>query len=119
MITTSRWTGIYDDEDWLDFMEDELDLNSMKDREVLLLNSLADRRTLRELERLRDLVKETDEVALPEDGHYYDRLHEKIMLGVDENVNGRCPELHDAFTPEAKLGFAAMWTALTTGWMEI
>jgi hypothetical protein len=36
------------------------------------------------LEKTRKLVEACDDVVMPEDGRFYDRLHEKIMAAVEE-----------------------------------
>ena len=112
--------GIYDERWWLDYLEGELVMGSNKsiteDMEALLKSSLNDRRTLKELERVRVLVKEADDVVLPEDLRVYDNLHDKIMMAVEETeVSG---EGKDDLAYESQ-SFAAMWTALTRRWQEL
>ena len=110
---SEKTIGFYDDDWWLEYMEKELDMNTMQDMEVLLKNSPADHRKLRELEWVRKLVKDSDDVALPEDGRVYDQLHAKVMASVHESaLRG-----HAATVPFGSLderpNLAAMWTALT------
>lgn len=68
---------------WLEFLEEELDSELQDDLKLLLKNSLADRRILESLESTRKSVERSGEVALPEDGRYYDKLHDKIMASID------------------------------------
>jgi NAD(P)H-nitrite reductase large subunit len=68
---------------WLEFLECEMEPNLSKDLEVLLRNSLPDRGVYKQLSRVRELVKKTDEAVMPEDGQYYDRLQAKIMDAIE------------------------------------
>lgn len=114
--------GYFDDEWWLEFMEKEMDMELAKDMEYFLTHSLPDRKALKQLERLRNLVKETDEVALPEDGRFYDRFHAKIMASVHESALRGDAALVPASGPvqgmEGK-SFSAVWCALTRRWSEL
>jgi hypothetical protein len=74
--------GLYSEDWWVEFMESELDPNLQRDMEILLSNSPGDGRTLEELVFTREFVKAMDDVALPEDGRYYDKLHSKVMDAV-------------------------------------
>lgn len=79
------WSGRFDESWWLEYMEGEFDPSYARDLEQLLKNSPADRRRLRQLERTRRLVKDADEVALPEDARAYDQLHQRIMTAVEKS----------------------------------
>lgn len=80
---------------WLDFLEDELEPSFRRDLTVLLINSVEARQHLLDLKDVRTLVKESDDVNLPEDGAYYLRLHDRIMEAIDED-RAQDPDLgHD------------------------
>jgi hypothetical protein len=84
--------GLYSEDWWIEFLESELDPNLQKDMEILLANSAGDGRTLEELALTREFVKAMDDIILPEDGRYYDRLHSKVMEAVT-----RLDEVKDGF----------------------
>jgi hypothetical protein len=67
------------DETWMDFVEEELDETFKQDLSALLMNSQSDKNNMNGIKTLRDLIKSTDDVLLPEDGRVYDNLHDKIM----------------------------------------
>lgn len=67
------------EEVWLDFAEDELDETFKKDLSLLLMNSQADQQQVNTINKLRELIKSSDEILLPEDGRVYENLHDKIM----------------------------------------
>ena len=76
---SSQDENYYADDWWLEFLEGELDPSLELDMSQLLINSDADRQTLQSLAITREVVKLADDSLLPEDGHYYDRLHARIM----------------------------------------
>lgn len=78
--------SLYKDDWWLEHLEEELEPNLQEDLELLLKNSKADRQILQSLQRTRDLVKESDDVLMPESGHYYNDLHSRIMAAIDEEA---------------------------------
>jgi hypothetical protein len=41
--------------------------------------SASDQEFMQNLEKIWRLVKESEEISMPEDGRYYDRLHHRIM----------------------------------------
>ncbi len=75
---------------WLEHMETEMEpvcrASEVEDFELLLKNSPKDFETLESLKRVRVLVKKSDDVALPESGHYYDQLHSKIMAAIEADA---------------------------------
>lgn len=71
----------------VEYLEGELDANLDDDLELLLMNSVADRRALKSLESTKEILKAADDIYLPEDGHYYDRMHASIMLAIAEESN--------------------------------
>lgn len=74
--------GLYDDQWWIDHLENKMQVQQDEEMKLLLKNSWADRERLRKLEKLRRLVKESDDSPLPEDGHFYEQLHDRIMRAV-------------------------------------
>ncbi len=85
---SSREKNYYAEDWWLEFLEGELDPGFAKDMAILLNNSEADRQTLEGLALTRELVQASDDGSLPEDGHFYDLLHAKIMQGIRANPAG-------------------------------
>lgn len=79
----------YDVGEWLEFLEGEMDPAMEQDLELLMANSPADREVVRQLAFVREVVKRSDDIALPEDGRYYDELQNKIMSRLDEEVGER------------------------------
>jgi hypothetical protein len=71
------------DEWWIDLMERDMDDSLREDVTLLLTNSRGDRARMEELKSLRELIKDSDEVPLPEDGTVYEDLHDRIMAAVD------------------------------------
>ncbi len=80
--------GLCNEAWWLDYIEGEYDSDMRGDSELLLTNSPGDRKRLDKLVKTRKLVRESDEVELPEDGRIYDLLHDKIMAAVEKLENG-------------------------------
>lgn len=72
------------DEQLVDFLEGELGAYSEKDIELLLKNSGPDRLALEGLQQTRELVENADDVVLPEDGHYFSSLEERILSALDK-----------------------------------
>lgn len=98
----NKMKGFYDDDWWLDYLENEVDSLMKKKMDVSLGVSLIDRRTFKGLEKFRKLIKNSDEVVLPEDLSVYDKLHEKIMDAV-EDVDGEIADKNS----ETRLLFVA------------
>lgn len=75
---------------WLEHLEEEMEAQcraeEAADKDLLLKNSPADLETYEALKRVRATVKSTDDVAMPESGHYYDQLHAKIMAAIDAEI---------------------------------
>ncbi|MCM2280556.1 MAG: hypothetical protein NDI61_01770 [Bdellovibrionaceae bacterium] len=71
------------DEWWIDLIEGETEPSLSEDLTLLLLNSPAGRERLRGLKELRQAIKDSDEVLLPEDGTYYRDMHSRIMAAID------------------------------------
>ena len=76
--------GLYQAELWIDHLEGESAPTLATDLNLLLANSTADRRVHKSLQDTRALVKKSDDVALPESGEFYDRLHAQIMMAIAE-----------------------------------
>jgi len=75
-------SSVYDDQWWIDHLENKIEVKADEEMERLLKNSEIDRARLAKLEKLRRLIKETDDSSLPEDGRFYDQLHDRIMRAV-------------------------------------
>lgn len=83
----------YHDDWWIEHLEDELDKNLKEDLDLFLENSKSDRKVFDSLKRTRQLLKESDDVTLPESGLVYRDLHNKIMMAIDEETEvPRAPE---------------------------
>lgn len=134
------WGGRFDDIWWLEYLEGEFEPSMQKDLQLLLENSPFDRKRLRQLESARRLIKDADEVALPEDGRVYSRLHDRIMACIeeigsdDENETGApvdiapgdfagetCVEDDESHrVDDAKRSWAAsVWCAFTRRWTQV
>ncbi len=74
-----RWV----DDWWIDLIEGESTPSMREDLTLLLMNSPAGRRRLDSIKDLRALVKGSDEVPMPEDGAFYQNMHDRIMAAVD------------------------------------
>lgn len=74
---------LFQDEGWVDHLENEIEANLRDDLEILLKNSEPDRRIRSSLEQIRTLVRNSDEVVLPESGHFYQNMHDRIMAQVE------------------------------------
>jgi hypothetical protein len=73
----------YTEDLWLEHVESELERSFEEDLDLLLKNSSSDRKIVESLERTRQAIKKSDEVALPENGQYYADLHDRIMGSID------------------------------------
>lgn len=86
----------YRDDWWIEHLENGLDKNSKnlkEDLDLLLENSKSGRKLLDSLKRTRQLLKESDDVTLPESGFVYRDLHNKIMMAIEEETEvPRAPE---------------------------
>ncbi len=75
---------------WLEHMEEEIEPSCLiaekDDLNLVLKNSTDDFEILESLKRVRAVVKSSDDVALPESGHYYDTLHSKIMSAIEDDI---------------------------------
>ncbi len=75
---------------WLEHMEQEMEpmcqSTEAEDLERLLKNSPDDRFAYESLTRLRNQIRKSDDVLLPESGFYYDNLHSKIMASIDAEI---------------------------------
>jgi hypothetical protein len=69
---------------WIEHLEDECEENLRRDLDLLLSNSKPDRQVLQGLKKVRKMVKDSDEVLLPESGLFYENLHDKIMAAVED-----------------------------------
>ena len=81
-------TAVVSEETWIDFNENELDETFEQDLSLLLLNSQADKQQADGIKTLRDLIKSSDNVVLPEDGRIYEALHDRIMAAVADKQPG-------------------------------
>ena len=81
-------TAVVSEETWIDFNENELDETFEQDLSLLLLNSQADKQQANGIKTLRDLIKSSDDVVLPEDGRIYEALHDRIMAAVADKQPG-------------------------------
>lgn len=97
-IETENKNGLVDERGWLELLEDELDANLQEDLQILLRNSQPDLRKLESLKRTRAAVKNSDEVAMPENGHFYQELHDRTMAAI-ENLDKKNQE--DAKPPRS------------------
>lgn len=75
--------SVFQDDWWLEHLEDETDPGLNEDLARLLENSPMDREIVESLQETRRLIEMSDDVALPESGEYYDKLHDKIMASLD------------------------------------
>jgi hypothetical protein len=77
-------------EKWLEHLEEEIEptcqATEKEELNLVLKNSPEDFETLEVLKRVRAAVKASDDVALPESGHYYDELHSKIMNALETDI---------------------------------
>lgn len=64
---------------WLDYLEGELEKELEEDAGLLLTHSEQNRKAVLGLQKTKDILKASDEDFLPEDGLFYQRLHDKIM----------------------------------------
>lgn len=85
--------SIYDDQWWIDHLENKIEVKADEEMELLLKNSEADRARLAKLEKLRRLIKDTDDSPLPEDGRFYDQLHDRIMRAVLSDDSAPTPSV--------------------------
>ena len=87
----TRARNLFAAEGWVEHLEDEMEpLTFDQDLDLLLKNSEEDRALFESLKVTREAVKRSDDVALPESGHYYDNLHSKIMAAIEqEEIEGR------------------------------
>jgi len=116
----SMWGGLYDENWWLEYLEGELEPSLKEDLKILLKNSPADRNCLNQLERVKNLVKESDEEALPEDGRYYDDLHDRIMAAIEEEPLASEEKEEDKPVNEVKRSWtASVWCAFARRWMPV
>lgn len=95
-----KFVGLNDDDWWLDYLEKQVDMERdvalalacnkslqsgkvNKDRDIFLRQTLGEQSALKNLLEVRTLVKESDEVVLPEDLRIYDSLHDRIMAEIN------------------------------------
>ena len=89
--------AFYQEDWWVELLEEEVEPNLKEDLELLLKNSRADRRILSSLKETRKAIKDSDDVSLPESGLYYQNLHDKIMAALDEETDFSPRRTSDAF----------------------
>ncbi len=83
---------------WVDFVENELDATFQEDLSLLLVNSQADKQQVETITKLRDLIKGSDDVCLPEDGRIYEALHDRIMAATANMEPGTAVREEDVNT---------------------
>lgn len=94
---TEAWQEEQPEEWWFDLIEGEDEGETApapnERRSPLLLLSPADRKRLNELKELRELIRTSDDVPLPEDGRTYQAMHDRIMAAIDgQPKSGRRPK---------------------------
>lgn len=74
----------------IDLLEGELDQEFEKDLEIWLNSSEGSTSNIKEeleiLSQIRQSLKDSDDVAVPESGHYYDALEARIMGALDQAI---------------------------------
>ncbi|MEK7355260.1 MAG: hypothetical protein AAB250_02345 [Bdellovibrionota bacterium] len=94
-----RAGSLYKADWWVDHLEAEIEPNLAEDLELLLKNSKEDKAILASLKRTRQAIKASGDVAMPESGHYYNDLHNKIMAAIDfEEIPQLRREKHEIAT---------------------
>jgi hypothetical protein len=88
----ARYRRSSPDETLVEYLEGELEPSFEADLTLLLLNSRPDRARLEEFKNLRELIKGSDQVFLPENGATYQNLHDRIMTAIDERRRSREPK---------------------------
>lgn len=75
----------------IDLLEGELDQEFEKDLEIWLNSSEGSTSNIKEeleiLSQIRQSLKDSDDVAVPESGHYYDALEARIMGALDQAID--------------------------------
>lgn len=77
---------------WIEHLEEEMEpacsADSKQDLDLVLKNSAEDAALFASLTKTRAAVASLkDDVALPESGEYYDRLHAQIMAAIEEDAS--------------------------------
>lgn len=74
----------------IDLLEGELDQEFEKDLEIWLNSSEGSTSNIKEeleiLSQIRQSLKDSDDVGVPESGHYYDALEARIMGALDQAI---------------------------------
>lgn len=70
------------DQWWIDYMEGECQPGLHDGLELLLRRSGKEQKKLAEYEGLRNLIKKTDDVYLPESGNYYAEQRKNVMRAI-------------------------------------
>ena len=78
-MSRSHWESIYREDWWVEFVEGEVEPNLRTDMQWALQNSARDLWQVESLRETRALVKEADDVAMPEDGRIDQRIHMAVM----------------------------------------
>ena len=123
MSQMSMWGGLYDENWWLEYLEGELEPSLNEDLKILLKNSPADRRCVSELEHARRMIKESDEETLPENGRYYEELHDRIMAAIEEGAwiedeEEKAEEVKPV-DEDKRSWTATVWCAFARRWMPL
>ncbi len=70
------------DQWWIDYMEGECEPGLHDGLELLLRRSDKEQKKLARYEGLRNLIKEADDVYLPESGNYYAEQRRNVMKAI-------------------------------------
>ena len=81
-------------ENWIDFMEEEVNEDERSELELLLRHSVSDRMVYDNLLRLREQIKVSDPVKAAlkdnlDDNKFYERLHRKTMSKIINSVQSK------------------------------
>lgn len=70
---------------YVDYIEGEVSLDQKSDMDLLLMHSSTEKKVVENLQKLKESVKSSDELDLPEDDQYWQSFHKKIMTTVEES----------------------------------
>lgn len=73
------------DQWWIDYMEGECEAGLHEGLELLLRRSEKEQKKLSEYEGLRTLIKDADDVYVPESGTYYAEQRRRVMKAILES----------------------------------
>ncbi len=84
------------DQWWIDYMEGECEPGLQDGLELLLRRSDKEQKKLAKYEGLRNLIKEADDVYLPENGNYYAEQRRNVMRAIMQSER---PNIKSAAQP--------------------